>query len=174
MESIGLVRNNNMDLSDNRQKTRELVSMQRTWFALKMAPKKKQSRSMSDEHKAALAEGRSQGRAVRVYLEALAANKPKRGRKRTPDSIKKRLATIEAELPTADPLHRLQLTQEQYDLEAELSSVDGPKVDLGALERDFVAAAAGYAQRKGISYAAFRSVGVPPAVLTKAGIRRGA
>lgn len=136
-------------------------------------PPKKKTRTMTDEHKAALAEGRSQGRAVRVYLEALAANKPKRGRKRTTESVKKRLATIESELPTADPLSKLQLTQEQYDLEAELAAAAGPKVDLDALEKGFVAAAAGYAARKGISYAAFRSVGVTPAVLSKAGIKRG-
>ena len=55
---------------------------------------------MSDEHKAALAQGRSEGKAVRDYLEALRANKPKRGRKRTADSIKKRLAAIDAELRT--------------------------------------------------------------------------
>ena len=36
---------------------------------------------MSDAHKEALAEGREQGRAVRRYLEALEANKPRRGRK---------------------------------------------------------------------------------------------
>ena len=41
-----------------------------------MAAKKK-TRTMSDEHKAALAEGRAQGRAVRLYLEAIEANKPK-------------------------------------------------------------------------------------------------
>lgn len=149
-----------------------LVQMAWTWFAGEMPPKKKQARTMSDEHKAALAEGRSQGRAVRVYLEAIAANKPKRGRKRTPDSIKKRLATVEAELATADPLSKLQLTQEQLDLQAELDSLDGPTVDLSALEADFIAAAAGYAQRKGLSYAAFRAVGVQPAVLAKAGISR--
>ena len=50
---------------------------------------------MSDSHKAALAEGREQGRAVRRYLEALEAHKPKRGRKRTPDSVQKRLAAID-------------------------------------------------------------------------------
>ena len=55
---------------------------------------KRARRPMSDEHKAALAEGRNQGRAVRGYLEALEAHKPKRGRKRTPDSIKKRLERI--------------------------------------------------------------------------------
>jgi hypothetical protein len=137
-----------------------------------MAPKKK-TRTMTDEHKAALAEGRAQGRAVRAYLEALEANKPKRGRKRTPDSIKKRLDRIAAEIEAADPLKRLQLTQEQLDLEAELAASES-KVDLGALEKEFIASAAGYASRKGISYSAFRSVGVPPAVLRAAGISRGA
>lgn len=135
--------------------------------------KKKQTRTMSDDHKAALAEGRTQGRAVRAYLEALAANKPKRGRKRTTESITNRLARIEAELTTADPLRRLQLTQEQLDLQAELATTD-TTVDLTALEDAFVAAAAPYAARKGLSYAAFRAVGVPSVVLTRAGIRRGA
>jgi hypothetical protein len=150
----------------------DLINEHRAWLDHHMPPKKK-TRSMSDEHKAALAEGRSQGRAVRVYLEALAANKPKRGRKRTPDSIKKRLGTIEVELADADPLRRLQLTQEQLDLQAELD-VSDTTVDLSALEAEFVAAAGPYAERKGITYAAFRSVGVSPAVLRRAGVRRGA
>ncbi len=135
-----------------------------------MATKKK-TRTMSDEHKAALAEGRSQGRAVRRYLEALEANKPKRGRKRTPESVQKRLDKISSELTTADPLKRLQLTQEQLDLEAELAAGE-TTVDLATLEADFIASAAGYASRKGISYGAFRSVGVNPAVLRAAGISR--
>ncbi len=130
---------------------------------------------MSDEHKAALAEGRAQGRAVRRYLEALEANKPKRGRKRTADSIKKRLERVAVELETADPLKRLQLTQEQLDLEAELAAADqGATVDMAALEAEFIASAADYASRKGISYGAFRSVGVSPAVLRAAGISRSA
>ena len=126
---------------------------------------------MSDEHKAALAEGRSQGRAVRLYLEAIEANKPKRGRKRTPDSIQKRLDRINVELASADPLKRLQLTQEQLDLEAELEA-GASTVDISALEKDFVKSAGAYASRKGISYGAFRSVGVPPSVLREAGISR--
>ena len=134
---------------------------------------KKKTRTMSDEHKAALAEGRSQGRAVRRYLEALEANKPKRGRKRTPESVEKRLGKIAKELPSADPLKRLQLTQEQLDLEAELAAGE-TTVDLSALEKDFVASAAAYASRKGISYGAFRTVGVSPAVLRAAGITRSA
>ena len=42
-----------------------------------MATKKSGPRNMTDQHKAALAEGRNQGRAVRNYLEALEAHKPK-------------------------------------------------------------------------------------------------
>ncbi len=128
---------------------------------------------MSDAHKQALAEGREQGRAVRQYLEALEAHKPKRGRKRTPDSMQKRLATIEERVGSADPLARLQLVQERMDLQRELAASE-QKVDLSALERDFVGAARAYGDRKGITYAAWRESGVDPAVLKKAGIGRGA
>jgi hypothetical protein len=126
---------------------------------------------MSDEHKAALAEGRNQGRSVRRYLEALDAHKPKRGRKRTPESMQKRLDRIDVELASADPLRRLQLIQERLDLKAELDAT-GEKVDLSGLEQGFVDAAAAYSSRKGISYAAWRELGVEPAVLKRAGISR--
>jgi hypothetical protein len=127
---------------------------------------------MSDEHKQALAIGRDQGRAVRRYLEALEAHRPKRGRKRTPESIQRRLKTIEADLETADPLSRVNLVQERMDLEAELAAKEAV-VDLSALEADFISAAAEYSERKGISYAAWREAGVDAGVLRKAGLRRG-
>jgi hypothetical protein len=127
---------------------------------------------MSDSHKAALAEGREQGRAVRRYLEALEAHKPKRGRKRTQESIEKRLAAIEEQLPDADPLTRLHLVQERMNLQNELAAGDN-SVDLAGLEEGFVEAASPYGQRKGITYAAWREAGVDPAVLRRAGIRRG-
>jgi hypothetical protein len=120
---------------------------------------------MSREHKAALAEGRDQGRAVRRYLEALEAHKPRRGRKRTPDSIKRRLTAVETEYATADPLKRL-------DLKAALAASES-KVDLDKLEKEFVKSAAPYSQRKGISYSAWRELGVPAPVLERAGIGRG-
>jgi hypothetical protein len=126
---------------------------------------------MSDEHKAALAEGRNQGRAVRRYLEALDRHRPKRGRKRTRDSIQRRLGRIEEELAAADPLKRLQLIQERLDLTTELEGFD-TQVDLTGLEEDFVKAASEYSTRKGISYAAWRELGVEPAVLKRAGIKR--
>jgi hypothetical protein len=128
---------------------------------------------MSKEHKAALAEGRDQGRAVRRYLEALEANKPKRGRKRSPDSMKKRLAAVEDEIAAADPLKRLHLVQERLDLQAALEATEST-VDIAALEKEFISAAATYSDRKGISYSAWRELGVPSGVLDKAGISRTA
>jgi uncharacterized protein YdcH (DUF465 family) len=135
-----------------------------------MAEKKRKT-GMTDEHKAALAAGRSEGRAVRNYLEALEANRPKRGRKRTSDSVKKRLAAIEQELTTADTLNRVKLVQERMDLQDELAAMSD-KADLVALESAFAEHAKSYSERRGISYAAWREVGVPAAVLKKAGITR--
>ncbi len=127
---------------------------------------------MSDEHKTALAEGRRQGRAVSRYLEALESNKPKRGRKRTRESVLSRLETIDEQLPKADPLRRLQLRQERLDLAQELATMDS-KVDLADVEADFVAAAKAYGERKGISYEVWREAGVPPSVLKRAAIAAG-
>lgn len=126
---------------------------------------------MTDAHKAALAKGRNESQVVRLYLEALRANKPVRGRRRTPDSIAKRLAAIEAERANADAVKELRLVQERMDLEAELANM-GNKVDTSALEAAFVKVAKSYGQRSGVSYAAWRAVGVPAATLAAAGITR--
>jgi len=128
--------------------------------------------TMTDQHKAALAEGRNESRAVKRYLEALEANRPKRGRKRSQESIEKRLAEIETQIPTADPLKRVNLIQERLNLRNALGSTEDT-VDMAALEKEFVRAAAGYSARKGLSYAAWRELGVEPALLAKAGITRG-
>lgn len=128
---------------------------------------------MTDEHKQALAEGRAQGRAVKAYLEAVVATKPRPGRKRTADSIRRRLDAIEAELADAAPLAQLQLVQERMDLQSELAAME-TAVDLSELEKAFVEVAAGYGKRKGISYQAWREVGVNPDVLKKAGIGKNA
>lgn len=130
-------------------------------------------KNLSDQHKAAMAAGRTEGRAVRKYLEALEQHRPKRGRRRTPDSINARLEKIDREFGDADAVSRLTLVQERIDLQAELAAMEDP-VDLDAIEAEFVAAAKGYGERKGISYAAWREVGVPAAVLKRAGIGRGA
>ena len=126
---------------------------------------------MTDEHKAALAMGRNEGNAVRNYLEALRNNKPKRGRRRTRESIAARLAAIDTELESADAMSELRLRQERCDLQSELATI-GEKVDLSALEEGFVSVGKSYSSRQGISYATWREIGVDAAVLKRAGIAR--
>ena len=136
---------------------------------------KKGPKSMTAEHKEALAAGRTESKAVKDYLNALEANRPKRGRRRTPESIDRRLAALNEQIPAAEPFQRLSLIQERVDLERELAALtSGPGVDLSDLEKGFVKVARSYAERKGISYASWREVGVPAAVLSKAGINRTA
>jgi len=132
-----------------------------------MAPKT----PMSENHKAALAEGREQGRAVRNYLNALEATRPKRGRKRTTDSIKNRLERIDEEIIDAKAVKRLELIQERMNLTNELETKE-ETVDMTALEEAFVEAASEYGDRKGLSYAAWREAGVNADVLKRAGIAK--
>lgn len=134
-----------------------------------MAQPKK--RTVTDEHKAAMAEGRTQSRSIAAYLEALETHKPKRGRKRTAESVDKRLAAIDKSLESANPIKRLSLVQERLDLLNEKETLDG-NVDISSYEDEFVTAAGGYSERKGISYAAWRELGVPAAALKRAGISR--
>ena len=136
-----------------------------------MAPRAKKT-AMSDAHKEALAEGRNHARTVGRYLEALEANKPRRGRKRTADSVKKRLTTVGTELKDASGLTRLNLLQERRDLEVELATMQAGTPDLSGLEKEFVRVAKSYSAKKGISYGAWREFGVPPDTLKKAGITR--
>ena len=135
--------------------------------------KKGPKNPLSDEHKAAMAAGRLEGRVVRDYLEALRSNKPRRGRKRTAESITARLASITSELNEADALDELRLLQERRNLQIELESMDSG-IDITALEQEFVKVARSYSERQGIAYATWREVGVEASVLSAAGISRSA
>ncbi|MGD0311742.1 MAG: hypothetical protein ABSC90_04710 [Acidimicrobiales bacterium] len=140
-------------------------------MAATTSTKARKKTPMSEDHKAALAKGREEGRIVRRYLEALESTKPRRGRKRTPESIRKRLVSIDNSLASADPLAKLHLVEERQRLESELSHT-GETVDLAALEKSFIKVARVYGERKGISYSAWRTVGVSAAVLQQAKIPR--
>ena len=87
--------------------------------------------------------------------------------------MKSRIAAISEAIENASVTKRLGLVQERLDLEAELDAIaQSGNVDMGGLEAGFVKAAASYGGRRGISYAAWREVGVPAAALKTAGIRR--
>ena len=116
---------------------------------------------------------KADNKAVRDYLDALAASAPKRGRKRTADSVKARISAIGTAMGDASATKRLGLVQERLDLEAELDAMArADSVDMGDLEADFVKTATSYGGQRGISYAAWREVGVSAATLKAAGIRR--
>ena len=111
--------------------------------------------------------------AVRDYLKALEQNAPRRGRRRTPERVKRQLAVLEGEMEGASVTKRLGLIQQRIDLEADLEALQQTgSVDLSALEAGFATHAAAYGGRRGISYAAWREVGVSSATLKSAGIRR--
>ncbi|MDA8196349.1 MAG: hypothetical protein M0019_03910 [Actinomycetota bacterium] len=115
------------------------------------------------------ASARAQSKVIKDYLEALERNKPRRGRKRTRETVEKQLALVESQLIDADPLDRLHLIQKRIDLETELINLKN-KVDIGELESRFITAAKEYSERKGISYDAWHALGIPNEVLEKAGI----
>ena len=92
------------------------------------------TRTMTAQHKAALAEGRTEGRAVKTYLEALQQNRAPAGpaphaRVRSPSASPPSTPPT----PTVRALQQLQLVQERIDLQNELEAM-GTKVDLPALE----------------------------------------
>jgi hypothetical protein len=137
-----------------------------------MAVKRGPKTPMSDEHKAALAKGRVEGRIVRDYLEGLRATKPKRGRKRTTETVTARLVTIDEELEIASPMGELLLVQERRDLRAELETLS-ETIDMVRLEAEFVEVVKSYSESKHISYQSWRDVGVEASVLKAAGASRG-
>ena len=132
-----------------------------------MATKKKSP--MSSAHKAALANGRAEGKVIREYLEILEAIKPRRGRKRTPDSINRRLKAIAKEHESADALTKVRLVQERMNLQRELSTMKD-KSQVADAENKFVKVAKRFSTRNDISYDAWREMGVPATVLARSGL----
>jgi hypothetical protein len=147
-----------------------MTSQQIFEYRSEMAPKTSaRQSSMSTAHKKALANGRNEGRIIREYLEIVEATKPKRGRRRTPESIAKRLSVISVELKTADPVTKVRLIQERLNLRTELASMKS-KQEIASAEARFVKVAKSFSERNDITFDAWREFGVTPAVLKRAGI----
>lgn len=133
----------------------------------------KKKPQMSNAHKNALATGRREGRIIREYLEIVEATKPRRGRRRTPESIARRLSAINTELRAADPVTKVRLLQERLNLRTELAGMK-TKAEVTAAEAKFVRVARSFSTRNDITYDAWREFGVSDAVLKKAGIAKNA
>ncbi|MBY5163157.1 hypothetical protein [Salsipaludibacter albus] len=128
--------------------------------------------TLTDEHKRAMAEGRRQARAVKNYLAALETSR-KRGPKPDPDKIQARIDEASAAIEAEDnPATRLELIQQRMDDQQQLEALT-EQDSIEDLEGDFVDVVAAYSDRKGISYAAWREIGVPAATLRAGGLTRG-
>ncbi len=128
-------------------------------------------RGLSPEHKKAMSEGRAQSKAINRYLEFLEESKPRRGRRRDLSRIHEQIASIDAVLPEAHGLRKVDLMQQRADLAGELERNRGLD-DRDQLEADFVKYAAAYSERKGISYKTWLAFGVPTTILDKCNIGR--
>jgi hypothetical protein len=150
--------------------TRRVPAKKTTKRAAKKLTTRRGVKKLSPQHKAAMAAGRTEARHVAAYLEALETNKPRPGRQRTVESIKKQLTQVRSELGSATAMRKLELVARRIELESELDAKTAGG-DLSALRKNFVKSAAKYAIRKGIPKQAFREAGVPAADIRAAGIK---
>jgi len=124
--------------------------------------------AMSKEHKEALVRGRREASAIKAYLNAIATKRP--GRPVTKDSLNQRLGNVNEKIKASnDPLKTVDLIQTRLEIEKALKDAEDTN-DISALETDFIEHAASYSVRKGLTYSAWRQIGVPASVLKSAGI----
>lgn len=100
--------------------------------------------------------------AVRRYVDVLKSGPPAASR-RVRQAAERRLAEIDDALTAATPMQELRLVQERHDLLALTTWYEH--------EDAFVAVARAYSRRHGITHGTWRQIGVPDAVLRRAGIR---
>ena len=131
-----------------------------------------------------------EARAIRSYLEFLTPSKPAADeqtgktdgrRQASPETIEKRIAAVDAKISGANTLAKLDLIQKRKGLEDDLVAArkaaasmkaSDPAARKAALEQGFIDHASSYGERKGITYAAWREMKVPPSILKAAGISR--
>lgn len=109
---------------------------------------------------------------VDAYLRALEVQQRKlpRGR-RTREWLAQHVTEVDAQLPEATGVKRLTLIQDRLDCVAELEAY-GQADNIKELEAAFIKVAATYSERTGVSFQAWREVGVPASVLNEAGVPR--
>lgn len=106
---------------------------------------------------------------VRRYLKALDERDSIRKKWSDPE---KRLIEVSAALEERpEPIQRLKLLQMRVELRQAVAA-QAEAQEFAKITDEFVDVAASYSKRIGISYAAWRDYGVPPAILNKAGVHR--
>jgi hypothetical protein len=135
-----------------------------------MANNTKKKRGLSTSHLEALDKGRKAGNAVRAYLTHLEQSTPRRRGRRV--NWQTRLEASQAALETTtDVVERLRLTQAVQTAQEHLN-VAQEDAHVASLEAGFIEWGKHYSEAHGISYAAWRQIGVPARMLREAGITR--
>ena len=127
------------------------------------------SKTLSTEQKARMAQGRRETRIVENYLLHL-EQRSERKRRPSPEELEHEAHEIEQSIRAAAGLQRLELLQRREDLQ-KLVLEDEP-TDGTELEKQFIAVANDYGERKSISYSTWREFGVAKEVLEVAGVAR--
>lgn len=104
---------------------------------------------------------------IRNYLLSLGLFESRRGRPLSHGGILKQMRAIVDAFAASD--EKLHLLRAYTRLEEQL---EFSRVGSKALVAEFVKHAAPYGERKGLSYADWRRLGVPTAVLGRAGVKR--
>ena len=129
-------------------------------------------RPLTDEHKAAMAEGRRDANAVKAYLAVLRTISRPNQQRRTADEVEAAIQGVAVELADVDdPIAEVKLLQKRRDLRRELDAIK-PSKDLKSLEKGFVQVAARYSSRNGIDYETWLEAGVADSTLKRAGLTR--
>lgn len=136
------------------------------------ATKRSPRRTLSAQHKRALAEGRTMSATVDRYLAAVSTPK-QRGRKVSKATLEQRLVSARSRFKSAVGVEKLLAAQEIRDLQAKLEQLQSiSDVDIRGLEASFVKIAKKFGDNRGIGYGAWRDAGVPAQVLKRAGVAR--
>ena len=129
------------------------------------------SSSLNQHRKKKIVVSRPDGQFIRQYLEAIGLLRSFAALDLSRQEIVKRLGEIKEELETADFLDRLDLRKEQRELEIELSEFSSTE-SCHQLEQKFVEVSKSFSQLHHISYETWRTFGVCPQVLERAGIHK--
>lgn len=125
---------------------------------------------MSEQQKAAMANGRAESSAIKRYLEI---SRGKSGRPVTAASVGKQLERTRSKLAgTRDELTRLRLTADRMRLERDLKRLEKNESApaMQAARAAFIANAKTYGERHGIPRAAWKAMGIDPATMAEAGL----
>lgn len=126
-------------------------------------------KQLTDDHKKALAEGRTAAAAVKRYLKALSGEFQPSGSAK--EKIEDQLHAVHEALALKPTLTKtMDLLAKKAKLEERLEGASDVPGDMESLEAGFVRHAKGYAEKKGYPRIVFEQIGVDGEVLDRAGI----